>query len=349
MQPSDASQEDLRPFIAGLPKAELHMHIEGSLEPEMMFALAERNGMDLSFRSVEETRAAYNFGCLQEFFDLFFQGMAVLCSEQDFYDLTWAYFLRAQSDNVRHAEMFFDPQGHTSRGIDFETVLHGIQRARDDAVRELGITSGLIMCFWLHLSEEEALKTLEQAQPYRAGIVGIGLDAAEKDNPSHKFASVYRQAREQGYRLLAHAGEEGPASYVEEAIDVLGVDRIDHGNATLEAPKLARLIASEGTVLTVCPLSNVKLAVVDEMHHHPLKTMLEHGLAVTVNSDDPAYFGGYINDNYVAVQQALGLTVDELHRIASNSFSGAFLDESTKAAHLQELNAYVARYRKWHR
>ncbi len=338
-------QEDLKPFIAGLPKAELHMHIEGSLEPEMMFALAERNGVDLSFKSVEETRAAYNFRCLQEFLDLFFQGMAVLCSEQDFYDLTWAYFKRAHADNVRHAEMFFDPQGHTCRGIGFETVLHGIQQARADAERELGITSELIMCFWRHLSEEDARKTLELAKPFREGIVGIGLDAAEQDNPPHKFASVYKQAREQGYRLLAHAGEEGPASYVEEAIDLLKVDRIDHGNATLDDPELTRRIAGEGTVLTVCPLSNVKLAVVDEMHSHPLKTMLEHGLAVTVNSDDPAYFGGYVNDNYVAVQQALGLTVDELHRIARNSFNGAFLDEHTKAAHLDELNAYVAAYR----
>lgn len=344
MQASDVNREDLGLFIAGLPKAELHMHIEGSLEPEMMFALAERNGVELSFKSVEETRAAYNFGCLQEFLDLFFQGMAVLRNEQDFYDLTWAYFMRAQADNVRHAELFFDPQGHTSRGIDFETVLHGIQRARTDAGRELGISSELIMCFWRHLSEEEALRTLDQARPHREGIVGIGLDAAELGNPPHKFASLYRQAREQGYRLLAHAGEEGPASYVEEAVDILGVDRIDHGNATLDDPGLTRRIASEGTVLTVCPLSNVKLAVVDEMRRHPLKTMLEHGLAVTVNSDDPAYFGGYINDNYAAVQQALGLTVDELHRIARNSFNGAFLDEPARAAHLRELDAYVAGY-----
>ena len=345
MQAPEAGQEDLRPFIAGLPKAELHMHIEGSLEPEMMFALAERNGVGLSFRSVEETRAAYNFGCLQEFLDLFFQGMAVLCREQDFYDLTWAYFERARADNVRHAEMFFDPQGHTSRGIEFETVLHGIQRARADAEQELGITSGLIMCFWRHLPEGDARRTLELAKPFREGIVGIGLDAAEQGNPPHKFASVYKQAREQGYRLLAHAGEEGPAAYVEEAVDLLGVDRIDHGNATLDDPELTRRIAGEGTVLTVCPLSNVKLAVVDEMRRHPLRTMLEHGLAVTVNSDDPAYFGGYVNDNYVAVQQALGLTVDELHRIARNSFRGAFLDEQAKASHLDELDAYVATYR----
>ena len=345
MQSQQADRNDLGSFISGLPKAELHMHIEGSLEPEMLFALAERNGVDLSFRSVEETRAAYNFGCLQEFLELFFQGMAVLCQEQDYYDLTWAYFRRAQADSVRHAEMFFDPQGHTSRGIAFETVFQGIQRARADAEKELGITSQLIMCFWRHLSEQDAQEMLDAAMPYRDGIVGIGLDAAEQGNPPHKFASVYRRAREQGYKLLAHAGEEGPASYVKEAIDILRVDRIDHGNATLDDPELTRRIAREGTVLTVCPMSNVKLAVVDEMGHHPLKVMLERGLAVTVNSDDPAYFGGYINDNYAAVQQALALTMDDLHRIARNSFTGAFLDATVKAAHLEELEAYMAMYK----
>ena len=345
MKTHHAKRNDLGSFISGLPKAELHMHIEGSLEPEMMFALAERNGVKLSFNSVEETRAAYDFGCLQEFLDLFFQGMTVLRHEQDFYDLTWAYFKRAEADNVRHAEMFFDPQGHTSRGVAFETVLQGIQRACADAERELGITSGLIMCFWRHLSEQDAQAVLDAAMPYRDGIVGIGLDAAERGNPPHKFASVYRQAREQGYKLLAHAGEEGPASYVKEAIDILRVDRIDHGNATLDDPELTRRIASEGTVLTVCPMSNVKLAVVDEMGHHPLKVMLDRGLAVTVNSDDPAYFGGYINDNYAAVQQALALTMDDLHRIARNSFTGAFLDATARAAHLEELEAYVAVYK----
>ena len=340
-----ADRNDLRAFIDGLPKAELHMHVEGSLEPEMMFALAERNGVKLGFNSVEETRAAYDFGCLQEFLDLFFQGMAVLCHEQDFYDLTWAYFKRAAADNVRHAELFFDPQGHTCRGVAFETVLQGIQRACADAERELGITCGLIMCFWRHLSEQDAQAVLEAAAPYRDGIVGIGLDAAEQGNPPHKFASVYRQAREQGYKLLAHAGEEGPADYVREAIDILGVDRIDHGNATLEDAQLTQRIAREGTVLTVCPLSNVKLAVVDEMRHHPLKVMLDRGLAVTINSDDPAYFGGYVNDNYAAVAQALELTTEELHCMARNSFTGAFLDDKAKARHLDALDAYVAAYR----
>lgn len=335
---------EMRPFIDSLPKAELHMHIEGSLEPEMMFTLAERNGVRLRFGSVEETRAAYRFGCLQEFLDLFFQGMAVLHSEQDFYDLTWAYFERAHGDCVRHAEIFFDPQGHTSRGIAFETFMQGIQQARIDAGKVFGITSELIMCFWRHLSEREALEVLEAAAPFRAGIAGVGLDAAERGHPPGKFAGVYRRAREQGYRLLAHAGEEGPASYVREAVEVLGIDRIDHGNATLDDPELTRRLAREGKVLTVCPLSNVRLAVVDCMARHPLKTMLDRGLAVTVNSDDPAYFGGYINDNYAAVQEALGLTGEELHRIARNSFTGSFLDESSKAARLAELDAYVERY-----
>ncbi len=321
------------------------MHIEGSLEPEMMFALAERNGIKLSFGSVEETRAAYSFGNLQEFLDLFFQGMSVLCSEQDFYDLTWAYFERVRADNVRHAEIFFDPQGHITRGVPFETVINGIQRARVDAEREYGISSGLIMCFWRHLSEAAAMDMLQVAAPYHDRIVGIGLDAAERGNPPRKFASVYKRARQQGFKLLAHAGEEGPASYVREALDVLKVDRIDHGNAALDDPELTRRLVTEGTVLTVCPISNVKLAVVDAMTSHPLKIMLENRLAVTVNSDDPAYFGGYVNDNYAAVQEALDLTIDDLHCIARNSFAGAFLDNQAKFTHLAELDAYVAAHR----
>ena len=335
---------DLRPFIDGLPKAELHMHIEGSLEPEMMFALAKRNDVQLSFGSVEETRAAYSFGNLQEFLDLFFQGMAVLCTEQDFYDLTWAYFGRIRADNVRHAEIFFDPQGHTTRGVPFGTVINGIQRARVDAETEFGITSELIMCFWRHWSAEAAQDMLQAAMPYRDWIVGIGLDAAEQGNPPRKFAAVYARARQLGYRLLAHAGEEGPASYVREALDVLEVDRIDHGNATLDDPELTQQLAARGTVLTVCPISNVKLTVVEGMTSHPLRAMLESGLAVTVNSDDPAYFGGYVNDNYAAVQGALDLTIDDLYRIARNSFTGSFLDDQAKAAHLVELDAYVAAY-----
>ena len=335
---------DLRQFIAGLPKAELHMHIEGSLEPEMMFALAAKNGVELPYVSIEETRAAYDFNNLQEFLDLYFQGMSVLQTEQDFYDLTRAYFERAAADNVRHAEIFFDPQGHTTRGVPFATVIDGIQRGRESAAAELDVTSELILCFWRHLSAEEADATLREAEPYRDRIVGIGLDAAEIGHPPSKFADVYDRARGIGFKSLCHAGEEGPAAYVREALDVLKVDRIDHGNASLEDDDLVRRLADEGKVLTVCPISNVKLAGVDVMINHPLKTMLDAGLAVTVNSDDPAYFGSYINDNYIAVAQALELTRDELVRIARTSFTGSFLDDDAKVKHLAEFDAYVARF-----
>ena len=332
---------DYREFIAGLPKAELHMHLEGSLEPEMMFALAERNGVELPYASVEETRAAYNFANLQEFLDLYFQGMSVLHSEQDFADLTAAYFARAATDNVRHAEIFFDPQGHTTRRVPFRTIINGIQRGREEALANHGITSELIMCFWRHLSAGAAKDVLRASTPYHDVIIGIGLDAAERDNPPSKFEIVYDRARDMGLKLLAHAGEEGPAAYVREALDVLKVDRIDHGNSALDDDDLVARLVDEGKVLTVCPISNVKLAGVDVMTNHPLKTMLDKGLAVTVNSDDPAYFGGYINDNYIAVTEALGLSVDELHRIARTSFTGSFLDDAAKAKHLAELDVYV--------
>ena len=333
---------DFKQFIAGLPKAELHMHLEGSLEPEMMFALAARNGVELPYASVEETRAAYNFANLQEFLDLYFQGMSVLHSEQDFTDLTAAYFDRAAADNVRHAEIFFDPQGHTTRGIPFRTVINGIQRGREAALATHGITSELILCFWRHLSAADAEDLLRASEPYHDWIIGVGLDAAESGNPPSKFDLVYERARAMGLKSLAHAGEEGPASYVREALDILKVDRIDHGNSALDDDGLVARLVAEGKVLTVCPISNVKLAGVDVMTNHPLKTMLDKGLAVTVNSDDPAYFGGYINDNYIAVQEALGLSVDELHRIARTSFTGSFLDDDAKAKHLAELDSYVA-------
>ena len=336
---------DFSHFIAGLPKAELHMHLEGSLEPEMMFALAARNNVELPYASVEETRAAYNFNNLQEFLDLYFQGMSVLHTEQDFYDLTWAYFERATADNVRHAEMFFDPQGHTTRRIPFRIIINGIQRAREDAAAKLSVTSELIMCFWRHLSAGAAKDVLQASTPYRDWIIGVGLDAAEVDNPPSKFATVFDRARDMGFKSLAHAGEEGPAAYVREALDVLKVDRIDHGNAALDDDDLVQRLIEEGKVLTVCPISNVKLASVDVMANHPLKTMLDRGRAVTVNSDDPAYFGGYINDNYAAVQEALGLSVDELHRIARTSFTGSFLSDDAMHEHLDELDAYVAGFK----
>ena len=336
---------DLKPFIDGLPKAELHIHLEGSLEPEMMFAMAARNAVELPYASVEETKEAYNFNNLQEFLELYFQGMSVLHNEQDFYDLTYAYFERAQRDNVRHAEVFFDPQGHTTRRIPFRTVINGIQRAREDAASKLGLTSELIMCFWRHLSPGAAKDVLQASTPFHDWIVGVGLDAAEIGHPPSKFGWVYDRAREMGLKLLAHAGEEGPASYVREALDVLKVDRIDHGNSALDDAELTGRLVDEGMVLTVCPISNVKLAGVDKMANHPLKTMLDKGLAVTVNSDDPAYFGGYVNDNYHAVQQALDLSVDQLHRLARTSFTGSFLADDAKTKHLAELDAYVTGFK----
>ena len=334
--------DSAKDFIAGLPKAELHLHIEGSLEPEMMVALAERNGVTLPYVSVEEVRAAYSFTRLQDFLDLYYQGMSVLLTEQDFYDLTLAYLRRVARDNVRHVEIFFDPQGHTDRGVAFETVFNGIERALKDGEAELGITSKIILCFLRHLSAEAAMQTLEQALPYKARIVGVGLDSSEQGHPPEKFKAVFARARAEGFLAVAHAGEEGPPDYVWGALNDLRVDRIDHGNRALEDPDLVLELARRKMPLTVCPLSNLRLCVVDDMTAHPLKMMLDRGLFVTVNSDDPAYFGGYVNDNYIAVRQALGLSNQELATIARNSFQAAFLDDATKAKYLDEVEEYVA-------
>ena len=331
----------LSDFIAGLPKAELHLHIEGSLEPEMMFALAQRNGVALPYADVEAIRAAYSFTRLQDFLDLYYQGMSVLLSEQDFYDLTLAYLRRVAQDNVRHTEIFFDPQGHTERGVAFETVLNGISHALAEGERKLGITSRLILCFLRHLPAEDAVATLEQALPHRDRIVAVGLDSSEQGHPPAKFKAVFDKAREAGFLTVAHAGEEGPPEYVWSALDDLQVSRIDHGNRALEDPDLMLELARRKMPLTVCPLSNLRLRVVDDMTAHPLKMMLDRGLVVTVNSDDPAYFGGYMNDNYTAVRQALGLSDDELAMIARNSFGASFLDEATKAKYIAEVDAYV--------
>ncbi|MGF1594372.1 MAG: adenosine deaminase [Kiloniellaceae bacterium] len=328
-------------FIAGLPKAELHLHIEGTLEPEMMLHLAARNGVPLPYTDVEAVRAAYNFTDLQDFLDLYYQGMSVLRSEQDFYDLTLAYLRRVARDNLRHTEIFFDPQGHTERGVAFETVLDGIDRALADGARELGITSGIILCFLRHLSAEAAMQTLEQALPYRDRIVGVGLDSSEQGHPPEKFKEVFDRARAEGFRAVAHAGEEGPPAYIRSAMDDLKVERIDHGVRALEDPDLVLELARRRLPLTVCPLSNIRLCVFDDMTAHPLKMMLDRDLMVTVNSDDPAYFGGYMNDNYIAVRQALGLTDAELALIARNSFEASFLDAETKARYLAEVDDYV--------
>ena len=328
-------------FIEGLPKVELHLHIEGSLEPELMFALAQRNQVALPFKSVEEVRKAYNFRNLQDFLDIYYQGMSVLQKEQDFYDLTWAYLEKCKANNVLHTEIFFDPQGHTERGVAFETVLNGITRALDDGQKKLGISSKVIMSFLRHLSEDDAFKTLDQALPYKDKLAGVGLDSSEKGHPPSKFEKVFKAARDAGLLVVAHAGEEGPPEYVWEALDKLKVDRIDHGNRALEDDKLVARIIKDGLALTVCPLSNLKLCVVKDMKEHPLKKMLSLGLKATVNSDDPAYFGGYMNDNYKAVARALALEKSDLLTLARNSVAASFLDAAEKEKLLQKINAYA--------
>ncbi len=329
-------------FIEGLPKAELHLHIEGTIEPETMFRLAERNRIDLPYASVEALRAAYEFGELQDFLDLYYQGMAVLQKEEDYYDMTWAYLEKARAQNVVHAEIFFDPQGHTSRGIAFETALDGIWHALENGNKRLGISSRLILCFLRDRDAKEAMATLEQALPYRDRIIGVGLDSAEKGNPPGKFREVFDRARAQGFLTIAHAGEEGPASYVREALDMLHVARIDHGIRALEDPALVARLARERVPLTVCPLSNVRLRVVDDIRRHPLRRMMETGLLVTVNSDDPAYFGGYVNENFAAVQHGLDLSDADLAQLARNSFEAAFLLQEEKQALVRRVDDYVA-------
>jgi adenosine deaminase len=327
-------------FIAGLPKAELHIHIEGSLEPELMFALAGRNRVSLPYASVEAVRAAYSFSNLQDFLDLYYQGMGVLVTEQDFYDLAIAYLRRAASQNVRHAEIFFDPQGHTERGISFKTVIDGLWRALKEAERNLGMTTALILCFLRHLDEASAERTLDEALPWRDRIVGVGLDSSEKGHPPSKFERVFARARGLGLKAVAHAGEEGPPEYVRQALDLLKVERIDHGNRALEDTALTARLAREKMPLTVCPLSNLRLCVVFDMASHPLKRMLQAGLVATVNSDDPSYFGGYMNENFAAAQQALGLSRDEIATLVANGFRAAFCDASLKQRYLAELNDY---------
>ena len=333
---------DLAQLIHDLPKAELHLHIEGSLEPEMLFALAQRNGVAIPFGSVEDVRAAYQFSNLQDFLDIYYQGMAVLLTEQDFYDLTWAYLLRAQADNVRHVEIFFDPQGHTERGVTFDTVITGILRALDDGQAELGISSGLILCFLRHLDEAAAFETLVQAEPWLDRILGVGLDSSELGHPPEKFARVFAAAKAKGLKLVAHAGEEGPPEYVRQALDVLNIDRIDHGNRAMEDAVLVQRIADEALALTVCPLSNLKLCVTPSVADSPVKAMLDAGLKVMLNSDDPAYFGGYVGDNYRAVAGALELSAADVVTLARNSIDAAFLSDDQKQALLAEIDAVAA-------
>jgi adenosine deaminase len=331
-------------FIAGLPKAELHLHIEGSLEPELMFALAKRNGVALPFETVEAVRKAYEFSRLQDFLDIYYQGAQVLLTRADFHDLGMAYFRRLAADGGRHAEIFFDPQTHTDRGLPFAVAIDGLLSAMDEAERTLGVTSKLILCFLRHLDEAAAFETLEQAKPYLDRIAGVGLDSSELGHPPSKFVRVFEAAARLGLKRVAHAGEEGPPSYVWEALDLLHVDRIDHGNRALEDDALVARLAAEQMTLTVCPLSNLKLCVVGDMTAHPIKTMLTKGLKPTLNSDDPAYFGGYLNENYRAAARGVDLSLEDLATLARNSFTGSFLTPEQQAPNLAAIDAYVASF-----
>lgn len=329
-------------LIAALPKAELHLHIEGSLEPEMLFALAERNQVAIPFATVEDVRQAYAFSNLQDFLDIYYQGMGVLQKEQDFFDLTFAYLERAHADNVCHVEIFYDPQGHTERGIAFDIAIGGILRALDEGAARFGISHRLILCFLRHLDEDAAFATLREAEPWLHRIAGVGLDSSEVGHPPAKFARVFAEAKAKGLKLVAHAGEEGPPAYVWEALDLLHIDRIDHGNRALEDDALVQRIIADGQTLTVCPLSNLKLCVIDKMANSPIRRMLDLGIRATVNSDDPAYFGGYVNANFIAVADALDLSAAQILQLAENSFTGSFLPDAEIAAHIGNVRKVAA-------
>lgn len=333
---------NLENFVRGMPKAELHIHIEGSLEPELIFALAARNNLSLPYASVEQLRAAYAFTDLQSFLDIYYAGASVLLREADFYDMAMAYFQRAKADNIVHAELFFDPQTHTARGVPFAAVVDGLSRACADAQRDLGIRASLIMCFLRHLSEADAFATLEQAKPHLEKIIGVGLDSGELGNPPEKFAGVFAAARALGLRAVAHAGEEGPPAYIWSALDLLKAERIDHGVQALKDPELMQRLAAQAVPLTVCPLSNIKLCVFENMAQHNLKKMLEAGLVITINSDDPAYFGGYLNQNYLETMRALNLNAQQLRTLAENSFSASFASAEQKHEYLHKLAEYCA-------
>ena len=330
----------LHNLLQQMPKAELHIHIEGSLEPELIFALARRNQVELAYSSVEQLRAAYAFSDLQSFLDIYYAGASVLLQEQDFYDMTMAYLVRARHDNVRHTEIFFDPQTHTARGVPMATVMNGIYRACQEAPS--GISASLILCFLRHLPEQDALDTLEQALPFRDKFIGVGLDSSERGHPPEKFARVFARCRQLGLHLMAHAGEEGPPAYIQTALDLLQVERIDHGVRCLEDAALTERLAREKIPLTVCPLSNIKLCVFERMQQHNLQQLLDAGLVATVNSDDPAYFGGYMNDNFIAAFEALPLTWHHARQLARNSFQAAFLDAGKKAEYIAEVDAFFA-------
>src|SRR5215470_540502 len=325
-----------------MPKAELHLHIVGTLEPELMFELASRNHVHLPYRSPDEVRAAYEFSDLQSFLDIYYQGTRVLLHDRDFYDLTWAYLNKAKEQNVRHAEIFFDPQAHTQRGVPMEAIIEGIHQALADGARQFGISSQLILCFLRHLTGEDAMRTLEAALSHREYFAGVGLDSSERGHPPEKFTDVFMRARAESLFVVAHAGEEGPPDYVWQALDSLGAARIDHGVRCTEDPALVERLRSDRVPLTVCPLSNVKLRVFDSIKNHNLPRLLDAGLCVTINSDDPAYFGGYVNENFHAVNDAFGLSRDELCTLARNSFEAAILEESQRRAILREIDEMAA-------
>ncbi len=331
---------ELKNFINQLPKAELHLHIEGSFEPELMFKIADRNKIKIKYKSVEELKAAYNFNNLQEFLDIYYAGANVLLTEEDFFDLTFAYFKRIHKQNVVHTEIMFDPQTHTERGVEFSTVITGIKTAQEKAKKEFGISSKLIMSFLRHLDEQSAFKTLQQSLKYKNWITAVGLDSSEVGHPPSEFKNVFAEAHKQGFLTVAHAGEEGPPEYVWEALNLLDVNRIDHGNRSLEDETLVNELANIKMPLTVCPLSNVKLRNVDAIENHPIKTMLDKNLVATINSDDPAYFGGYMNENYLAVTEALNLTKEDLYQLTLNSFNSAFLENEEKDILINKLDNF---------
>jgi adenosine deaminase len=330
----------LETFIKNIPKAELHLHIEGTFEPELMFEIAKRNNIKIKYQSVGELKKAYDFDNLQDFLNIYYEGAGVLIKEQDFFDITWAYLKKVHSQNVIHTEIFFDPQTHTDRGIKFDTVVQGISKALAEGKNKLGINSKLIMCFLRHLNEESAIKTLNEALNYKNLITAVGLDSSEVGNPPSKFQKVFEQAKKNGFLTVAHAGEEGPSEYIWEALKLLKVSRVDHGNNSLDDDKLVTELVNRKIPLTVCPLSNLKLKIVSDLNKHPLRTMLKKGLLVTINSDDPAYFGGYINENYLAISKALNLSKEEIYLLAKNSFEASFLNDKEKNEMIEKVNKF---------
>lgn len=345
MYHENVSPNDMDEILCAMPKAELHIHIEGSLEPEMIFDLAQRNRLQLPYATIDDLRAAYAFTDLQSFLDVYYAGASVLQTEDDFYDMAWAYLQRANAEHVLHSEIFFDPQTHTARGVAFETVINGLDRAIRRGRQELGLSASLILCFLRHLSEEDAFKVLEDALPFRERFIGVGLDSGERGNPPEKFARVFERCRALGLRRVAHAGEEGSADYIRHALDLLQAERIDHGVHCLDDPELVVRLVRQRIPLTVCPLSNVKLCVFPELSAHPVAKLLAAGVVATINSDDPAYFGGYLNQNYTATFKALPeLGMREAYQLARNSFQASFVDEAVKAAWIGELDRFFARY-----